>query len=169
MASDVLAQIGDWIVQNWAVLGGSVSIPVVIGFITRAIVNFFKNKKTIKLAVLGAIQEVKISTNTLSDMINVFKEDTNNKLQEFEDNVMKKIDSKYDELKEQRIELYNNVVAENEKIEIQAQEKIKQIDEQLDKLEKQVEEIPEPEEIPAVEMVEEKETETIINADDILR
>lgn len=164
--SDTLSQFGDWISQHFAHLGLTISIPVVIGFICKFIVTFIQNKKAIKSAVIGATNTLKNGINELRGEIENFKNETKNVLADFEQKMGEKIDYKFDNLKEKRKELYNNIMSGVDHIADKSDEILDKAEEQITVAEEviveQIDKI--PDEIPV-----EAPVENLVSAEDIMR
>ena len=156
--SESLTQFGDWIGQHFAELGALISMPVLIGFICKIIFTVIKNKQIIKGATLSAINTFKDGIKELRQEIAVFGENFDKRMSEFD----AKLDSKFDNLRQKRKELYNQIMETSDKIEMETQEVLQQVEEKIEEVEKDT--IEELEKLP--ESVVE---ETTVDADDILR
>lgn len=131
----------EFIKSTWLHIAGSISIPLVIGFILKFIFKKIANKKTVNNAILSTTNILKDSVKQLEDKIEVFR----NELKEFEDRIDNKIDNKFEELKEKRKEIYNNIMAGVDIIETKTKELPPIIDEiEQEVIEKQEEVIEKP-------------------------
>lgn len=158
--SETLAQIGDWLSLHFAELGGVLSIPLVVGFLTKLILSFVKNKQVIKSAVLDSVKTLNGGINALKSEISLFKGEVQTQLADLERNMENKIDNKFEELKEKRKEIYNNIMAGVDKIETKTKEVVEKAEETINEVVEEI--VQEMEQTPEI-----KETE--INVYDILR
>lgn len=164
--SETLSHICDWIVEHCAELGITISIPVLAIGVIKLISFLVKNKLTIKKAVLGCVKATNDGVEDLKKTILEFKKDLDTRIADLERNTENKIDGKFEELKEKRKEIYNNIMAGIDKIETETQDIVQELNEDVqDIVEETVEEI---KDIPEVQEIA-KEVKKAISTDDILR
>ena len=125
--SETLAQAGDWIAVHFAELGGVISIPVVVWFIAKLVLSLVSKRQAIKNATLKAVKK-------FNNDINVLKDEVKTRFDDLERNIENKIDGKFDELREKRKEIYNNIMAGVDKLEIKAQEVIEETKEKVEEI-----------------------------------
>lgn len=160
--SNTLAQVGDWIAVHFAELGGAISIPVVVWFLAKLVLSFVKNKQAIKSAVLQSVNTLNNGINVLKGEISAFKEEIKTQISDLESNFESKIDGKFEDLRERRKEIYNNIMAGVDKLETKTNEVIEKAEEKVEEIKEVVEQV---EKIP--EIIENNKTE--LSVDDILR
>lgn len=161
--SETLTNAWDWIVVHCAELGITISIPILVGIIGKILLSVVKNKITIKTSVLNVVNTTKQQIGELKELIKDFRFQTEEQLNKFEQKVDEKIDHKFEDLKQKRIELYNNIMSGVDKIEQETTETLEVVEEQLVEVEKVVEEVDKI----ADEVIQ--EVDDAISADDIMR
>ena len=139
--SETLTSAWDFIVQHCAELGITISIPILVGIIGKIIFSIVKNKITIKTSTLSLINGVKKEILELKNVVAELKSQTQENLVEIRDGINEKIDAKFDELKQKRIKLYNDMMSGVDKIEETTTQVIETVEQEIEKVEEVVENI----------------------------
>ena len=146
--SDILAKCADWFSVHFAEVSVAFTVPAIIWFLLKLLLSFIKNKQAIKSAVLDSVKTLNNGIAALKDEINIFKEEVKTQLSDFETKTESKIDGKFDELRERRKEIYNNIMAGIDKIENKTIQVVEKTEEEFKKtteeIVEKIEEVPEP-------------------------
>lgn len=161
--SETLTNAWDWIVVHCAELGITISIPILVGIIGKILLSVVKNKITIKTSVLNVVNTTKQQIGELKELIKDFRVQTEEQLNKFEQKVDEKIDHKFEDLRQKRIELYNNIMNGVDKIEEKSTEIIEQAETEISNIEEVIEKV----DIQVDETIISVQEE--ISADDIMR